>query len=128
MFRQFARQVRGNRWMQAGALVGLWWCCQWLVRVLGLPAPAGVLGLVLLLGMLLAGLPILWIHGGASGLLDHMVLFFVPAFMALLNHHELLGLVGLKILVVIVLSTLVVMVGTALVVDLCMRGRQDHAR
>jgi len=36
--------------------------------------------------------------------------------------------VGLKILVVIVLSTLVVMVGTALVVDLCMRGRQDHAR
>jgi holin-like protein len=120
--------LRRNRWLQAVALIGLWWCCQWLVRVLALPAPAGVVGMAVLLALLLSGrLPSAWVRRGATGFLDHMVLFFVPAFMALLNHRELLGLEGLKILTVILVSTLVVMVGTALVVELCMRGRQDHA-
>jgi holin-like protein len=128
MLRRVSILFRRNRWLQAGALTGLWWCCQWLAQALALPVPGGVVGMVVLLGLLLSGrLPASWIHRGTTGFLDHMVLFFVPAFMALMNHHELLGLVGLKMLGVILGSTLVVMVGTALVVELCMRGRRDHA-
>jgi holin-like protein len=51
------------------------------------------------------------------------VLFFVPAALAVLDHRELLGLVGLKVLAVIVGSTLAVMGVTGLIVDLCYRRR-----
>jgi len=57
-----------------------------------------------------------------------MVLFFVPAVMALLNHRELLGMVGFKLFAVIVGSTLGVMAGTALVVDASFRWRQGDVR
>ena len=128
MLHRCSVMFRRNRWFQAGALVGLWGCCQWLVRALALPVPAGVLGMAVLLALLLSGrLPSAWVQRGATGFLDHMVLCFVPAFMALLNHRELLGLEGLKLLTVILASTVVVMVGTALVVECCMRGRRDHA-
>jgi holin-like protein len=50
-----------------------------------------------------------------------MLLFFVPAVLALLDHNELLGLMGLKILAVIIVSTIMVMSVTALTVDLCYR-------
>jgi holin-like protein len=114
-------------WLQAGGLAVGWWVCDRLVRALALPVPGGVLGLALVLGLLLSGwLPLNLIRRGAGGLLDHMVLFFVPAVMALLNHPEWLSLVGLKILLVIALSTLAVMVGTAWVVELCFRWRTDH--
>jgi holin-like protein len=48
-----------------------------------------------------------------------MVLFFVPAVLAVLDHRELLGLVGLKVIGVIVGSTLAVTGVTGLTVDLC---------
>ncbi|MDR3673737.1 MAG: CidA/LrgA family protein [Holophaga sp.] len=113
--------------MQAGILIGAWWLCDRLTRALDLPLPGGIIALGVLLCLLLSGRVRLGlVRRGAAGLLDHMVLFFVPAVMALLNHPELLGMVGLKILVVIAFSTLAVMVGTALVVDVCFRWRADH--
>ena len=117
-----------SRWLQAGALIGGWWLCNRLVLALGLPVPGGILALALLLALLLSGQVRLgWVRRGATGILDHMVLFFVPAVMALLNHSELLSLVGLKLLLVSGVSTLAVMVGTALAVDFCFRWKADHA-
>ena len=105
-------------WLQAAALMGGWWVCEKIARLLSLPVPGSVLAMALLLALLLSGqVAITSVRRGAAGLLEHMILFFVPAMMALLNHRELLGVVGLKILLVIALSTLVVMIGTALVVD-----------
>lgn len=128
MGRSFVILFRRSSWLQAGALLGLWWCCQRLVAILALPVPGGVAAMAVLLALLLSGLvPSRWVRRGANGYLDHMVLFFVPAFMALLGHRDLLGLLGLKLLLVVVLGTLVVMTGTALVVESCMRWRRDHA-
>jgi holin-like protein len=67
------------------------------------------------------GLHIGSLKRGANWLLAEMLLFFVPAVLALLDHSELLGLMGLKILTVIILSTVAVMSVTALTVDLCYR-------
>lgn len=107
-----------NPLMQIGLLLGAWWGCECLVHALGLPVPGSILALVLVLSLLLSRqVKIISIRRGANGLLDHMILFFVPAIMALLNHREFLGLLGLKILLVILVSTLMVMVGTGLVVD-----------
>ena len=117
-----------SRWLQVGGLIAGWWVCDRLAKALRLPVPGSVLALALLLGLLLSGrMRAGLIRRGANGLLDHMVLFFVPAVMALLKHPEWVGWVGLKILVVIVAGTLAVMVGTAWVVELCFRWKAGHA-
>jgi holin-like protein len=109
-----------SRWLQVGALIAIWWCSEIMVHILKLPIPGGVIGMGLLLALLLSGvLRTTWVRRGANRLLDHMALFFVPAVMALLNHSELLSIIGLKVLLVIAVSTVAVMVGTALVVDFC---------
>ena len=54
---------------------------------------------------------------GSSFLLADMLLFFVPAVLAVLDHSEFLGLVGVKILAVILIGTVTVMSATALAVD-----------
>jgi holin-like protein len=117
-----------NRWLQAGALIGFWWLCNRLMQTLALPVPGGIFALAVLLCLLLSGrVRLNPVRRGAKGILDHMVLFFVPAVMALLNHPELLGMVGLKLLAVIAAGTLAVMVGTALAVDACFRGKAGDA-
>jgi holin-like protein len=52
-----------------------------------------------------------------------MPLFFVPAVLAVLDHRELLGAVGLKIVATILGSTFAVMVVTALTVDFLLPRR-----
>lgn len=114
---------------QLGGLIGLWWLCELAVHRLGLPVPGGVLGLAVLLVLLASGaLPARWLARGAGRLLDHLLLFFVPASVTVLNHKELLGLTGLKVLAVIVVGIGTVMAGTALVVDWHCRLRERHAR
>jgi len=115
--------------LQAALLIGLWWVCDLAVRLAGLPIPGGVLGLFVLLGLLASGaLPAKWLSRGASGLLNHMLLFFVPAAMTLRDHTELLGVTGLKLLAVIVVGIVSVMAGTALIVELHFRARSHHVR
>ena len=128
MMRKAGKRLRQNRWLQAALLIGFWQLCAQVARRLALPVPSGIIALVLLLVLLHSGLLRRgWVSKGTTGLLDHMILFFVPAIMALLKHGELLGLLGLKLLAVIVASTLVVMVGTALAVELSMAWRERHA-
>lgn len=119
---------RRSRWLQAALVVVIWWGCDVAVRALGLPVPAGVIGLALLLAALISGkVPAGWFRRGTTGLLDHMLLFFVPACMALLDHPELLGATGLKLLLVIAVGTVLVMTGTALTVEACFRWSRRNA-
>ena len=115
--------------VQGAALIGLWWLCDAAVRAAGLPIPGGVAGMVVLLALLASGLlPVGCLRLGAKGLLNHMLLFFVPAAVVLRDHTELLGSTGLKVLAVIVVGILSVMAGTALAVELHIRLRSRHVR
>jgi holin-like protein len=117
-----------NRLLQVAWLFAFWELADALARALALPLPGGVVGLLLLLLLLALGwVPTAWVRRGSNGLLNHMLLFFAPATMALLDHRDLFGLVGLKIVVVIAVGTVLVMTGTALVVDLAFRWRVGHA-
>jgi len=114
---------------QLGCLVGLWWLCDSAVRALRLPVPGGVVGLGVLLVLLTSfRMPIAWVARGAGTLLDHLLLFFVPATMSLLKHPEFFGMTGLKVLVVILAGVFSVMAGTALVVEWHFRARMRHAQ
>ncbi len=129
MLRRTGVLMGRNRWLQIAGLIAIWWLSEALVRALSLPVPGGVVGMAVLLVLLASGrVRIAWFSRGSNGLLDHMLLFFVPATMALLDHPELFSLTGLKVLAVIFVGTILVMTGTALVVEACFRWSGRHAR
>lgn len=113
--------------LEVFALIALWWFGGWLAKAAGLPLPGGVVGLGLLLALFASGAlrPSL-LQGGAGLLLAEMLLFFIPALMSLLDYGPLLRSAGWKILLVIVCSTVLVMLVTALSVEGMYRWRSRH--
>jgi holin-like protein len=114
--------LRHSRLLQGGVLFLFWILGEALARITHLPVPGGILGLALVLLLLASGrLKSISLRRGADWLLAEMLLFFVPAVLAVLDHREFLGLLGLKLLAVVLTGTLLVMMGTGLTVDLCCR-------
>ena len=60
---------------------------------------------------------------GAGWLMAEMLLFFIPALMSLLDYGSLVRSEGWRILLVIAVSTLMVMVVTAVTVEMVCRWR-----
>jgi holin-like protein len=115
--------------LQVLLLTLFWYACDALARGLHLPLPGSVLALGLLLLLFATGaVPMTSLRRGADWLLAEMLLFFIPAVMAVWQHLPLLRQEGLRIMVVILCGTLLVMVTTALLVDRVFRWRQRHAR
>ena len=82
-----------------------------LVRLLGVPFPGPVAGMViLLLGLVVAGGPPEGLRRAGHGLLAYLPLFFVPAGVGLIAHGERLRADWFPILLAIVGSTLLTMV------------------
>lgn len=120
-----AIRPQGSAWLQrvqvplqVALYVGLFLASEQLVNWLHLPLPANIVGMLLLLAMImLRVLPLGWVKAGASWLLAEMLLFFVPAVVAVVNYGDLLRVEGWRILLVIGLSTLLVLAATSLVVE-----------
>ncbi|MFK8329646.1 CidA/LrgA family protein [Pseudomonas sp. BJa5] len=94
---------------------------------LGWPIPGGVMGLALLLLLFALGwLKPATLQLGAGLLMAEMLLFFIPALMSLLDYGSLLRDEGWRILLVIGVSTLMVMVLTAVTVEGVCRWRMRH--
>ena len=88
------------------------------------PIPGGVMGLALLLILFASGvLKPATLQLGAGWLMAEMLLFFIPALMSLLDYGALIREEGWRILLVIAVSTLMVMVVTAMTVELVCRWR-----
>jgi holin-like protein len=108
-----------NRLAQIALLLAFWQAGEWIVRVCHLPIPGAIVGMLLVLGLFMSGkVGIASMRRGAEWFLAEMLLFFVPAVLAVLDHHEFLGWIGLKIMAVILAGTIVVMSVTALAIDL----------
>lgn len=103
-------------------LGGIWLACDAAARMMKLPIPGSILGLALvLLALETQVLSLHWFRRGASGLLSHLILFFVPAMLAVVNHRELFSATGLKLLAAVLIGTPIVMIGTAVVVEMGFR-------
>jgi holin-like protein len=123
------RRPQLARLLQVLALCALCLACDALVRRFGLPLPGSVLALGLLLLLLATrAVPLAGLRRGADWLLAEMLLFFIPAVMAVSQHVALLRSEGVRIVAVILLGTVLVMTATALLVDLVWRRSQRHAR
>ena len=123
------RALRRSRLLQIALLAAFWAVGETITAVTGLPIPGGIVGMGLALFALGARrLRVASMKRGADWFLAEMLLFFVPAVLALLDHSEFLGLLGLKILAIILLSTMAVMCVTALTIDLCYRWSDGNER
>ena len=126
------RIMHVNAAFQIALLILIWQAGEAVVRVAHLPVPGAVIGMFFVLGLLATGrLKLASLRSGARWLLAEMLLFFIPAVLAILDHREFLGLLGLKVLAVILVGALTVMIVTALAVDvnyrLMMRLGERHA-
>lgn len=111
--------------LQAGFFLLCWVGGEALVRLLHLPLPGGIIAFAgVLLLLCTRVLPLNLVRGGADWLLAQMLLFFVPALLAVIEHPEFLGVLGLKLLLVIVLGTAAVMVVTGFVVEFMVRRNE----
>lgn len=121
------------RWFQTSFQIALlalvWLLADTAVRILHIPLPANLTGMLLLLACILLGVvKAQWFEAGARWLLAEMLLFFVPAVVAVVNYQELLLQEGWRIMVVLLVSTTLVLGTTALVVDRVYRLELKLAR
>ena len=121
------------RWLQTPfqivLLAAIWLLADIAVRTLHLPLPANLTGMLLLLVCILLGVvKAEWFSAGARWLLAEMLLFFVPAVVAVVNYQDLLLQEGWRIMVVLLVSTTLVLGTTALVVDRVYRLELKLAR
>lgn len=111
---------------QVGVLIVAWWLADQLGRALHLPFSGGVVGMLVLVGLLLAG----WVRPasvqlGANWLLANMLLFFIPLVVSVVQFTELLRQQGLTLLLDIGLGFACVMLATAFTVEwVCRLERQ----
>lgn len=84
------------------------------VRAADLPLPGPVIGMLLLFALVLFRAPLPEaLNDTADGLLKHLSLLFVPAGVGVVQQLDRLGNDGLRLVIVIVLSTLIALGVTA---------------
>lgn len=78
-----------------------------------LPIPGSVIGLVLLfLALYLRIISLKAVDVGAKLLTAELLLFFIPSAVGIMNYPDLFGIVGIKLIIIIFISTVFVMMGT----------------
>jgi holin-like protein len=84
------------------------------VRLLGLPIPGPVLGMIMLFAtLLIRGSTPEPLNTASSALLSHLSLLFVPAGVGMMVHFDRIAAEWLPITLALFLSTLITMVATA---------------
>ena len=94
----------------------------------GFPLPGAVTGMILMLLMLLSGfIKLERIRNAADFFLKYLALFFVPLVVNLIKESELLSTYGLKLIIVILGTTLITLAATGLTAKLLLAaGRRKR--
>lgn len=110
------KPLQGFAWLLVLQLVG-----EVLERGFGLPFPGPVIGMALLIPALRWPLVREPVQEAAGFLLSHLSLLFVPVGVGVITHLEVLRDQGLRLMVVVVLSTWIGMAVSALVLRALLR-------
>ncbi|MFK3958061.1 CidA/LrgA family protein [Guptibacillus hwajinpoensis] len=101
--------------LQIGLLFGFYIVGGYLQKVLSLPIPGSVVGmLLLLLGLYLKWIPVCWISQGAATLLNHLPLLFIPVTVGIVQHLDFFSGKSLWLVPIVLISTWIVMGTTGL--------------
>jgi holin-like protein len=104
--------------LQSAGIAAIWLVADFVARTFHLPVPGGVVGLLTLLALLFCGgVAPRWVKAGADWLLTDMLLFFIPATVAVVQYGGLFREDGWRLALVVVSGTLMVMVAVAFAVE-----------
>ncbi|HZZ83719.1 MAG TPA: CidA/LrgA family protein [Anaeromyxobacteraceae bacterium] len=113
---------------QIALLLPFWAAGSLAVSRLHLPVPGGIAGLgLLLLALALGAVRTEWLADGAEWLFRHMLLFFIPAAVGVVDYPELFGPAGLRALAAVTVSTALAMLVTGATVEWVARRRGADA-
>ncbi|GIP51463.1 MULTISPECIES: CidA/LrgA family protein [Paenibacillus] len=102
--------------MQVAILILISIAMNFLAQWLHLPIPGSILGIIVLFTLLKTNIiKLTWIEQGANWLLAELLLFFIPAAVGVMKYIPLLEHDGVRILIVVISSTVIVMVSSGLV-------------
>ncbi|MCM3000839.1 CidA/LrgA family protein [Paenibacillus cellulositrophicus] len=105
--------VKGT--VQVAVLMLFSYAMNQLAGLLHLPVPGSILGIIVLFLLLESGVVKLeWIEVGANWLLAELLLFFIPAAVGVMKYFAMLESDGVRILLVVIFSTVVVMASSGL--------------
>ena len=100
-----------------------------IVRLLGVPIPGPVLGMVMLfVTMMIRGRAPESVEQASTALLSHLSLLFVPAGVGMMTHFGRIADEWLPITLALLLSTVITMVATALIMQQTSRWFVKPAR
>lgn len=103
---------------QLAVLIAIYHASAWLVRVTGLPIPANVLGIVILFALLCFGIIKLeQVREVAEFLLRHLIFFFIPISVGLMDWGSVFREHGWVLLVAILLSSVVSLYSVGLLAE-----------
>ncbi|SFG34571.1 CidA/LrgA family protein [Oribacterium sp. WCC10] len=116
------KYVKEIVWIIAFTFIG-----EALNKLLPLPVPAGVYGLILLLISLILGIVKLQdVESTGNFLLDTMTMMFIPAAVGIMSAMDILLPVLIPYILMIVISTVVVMVSTGLVASFILKHSKSR--
>lgn len=114
--------------IQVAGLMGFSLLMNRLAVWMHLPIPGSILGIFVLFALLQFRIVKLeWIELGANWLLAELLLFFIPAAVGVMNYIPLLEQDGIRILAVVILSTLMVMVSSGLLAGALSKRKESEA-
>lgn len=104
--------------LQIVLLIAIWYACDRIAAWLHLPFSGGVVGLLVMVALLLAGVvrPSVVDHG-AEWLLSNMLLFFIPLIVSVVQFTALLEREGVRLFAAIGIGFISVLLATALTVE-----------
>lgn len=104
--------------IQIALLFCMYFIGMWIQQYFGLFIPGSVIGLILMFILLSTGiLHANWIEAGARFMISHLVLFFIPATVGLLNYYHLFAGKGVLLVFIVIISTLLVMVSSGVITE-----------
>lgn len=113
--------------VQIGVLYLFYVVGTWIQALLGLVIPGSVIGLVLLFLCLFFNIiPEKWIASGASFMVKHLIIFFIPATAGIINYYELFMGKGIIIVIITVISSLFVLVTSGFVSEKIVERKDPH--
>ncbi|WP_243302046.1 CidA/LrgA family protein [Geothrix oryzisoli] len=108
---------------QIALLSGIYYLGNKLALLMGLPIPGNVVGIVLLYALLNLGIvPLEYVQDAADFLLKHLVFFFIPVAVDLMNWGGVFYRYGLMLALAIVISTVLTFLGTGYLAQWLQRG------
>ena len=112
---------------QLGILFGVFYIGNWIQDFFGLFIPGSVIGLIIMFTLLSTGIfnP-KYIQTGASFMIKHLVLFFIPATVGILNFYHLFAGKGALLFVITIISSLFVMTAAGYTSQLLAREKEVH--